>query len=168
MRPGRRFGTGWYGLSGVPRCRIAHWLFGSAVLVGCASGGTQEEAPAGTVASGAAPSDEDGRYFVFAAEFDPVLLATRSAVLLEGYKIRGDYDVVKGSDHVILADKFPTPFDAGTLIRVEIERPEQTSRSGPRTIVRIFTTRRVMSNLEVRGDASEPIFRRIHELLSQG
>lgn len=145
----------------------AAWLLGLALLTGCASGGAQDDAPPGTAASGEAPSDEDGRYFVFAAEFDPVLLATRSAVLQQGFKIRGDYDVVKGSDHVIMADKFPTPFDAGTLIRVEVERPEQAGRSGPRTVVRIFTTQRLMSNLEVRGDASESIFRRIHELLRQ-
>ena len=142
-------------------------IVGALALPGCSSGGSQPEAEPGTVATGEAPSDEEGRYFVFSGEFDQVLLATRSAVLQEGYDIRGDYSVVDGVEHVIHADKFPTPFDAGTLIRVEVEKPGQSNREGPRTVVRVFTTRRIMSNLEVGGDASEAIFRRIHSLLRQ-
>ena len=142
-------------------------ILGSIGLIGCSSGGPQQEAPPGSVASAEAPSDDKGRYFVFSGAFDQVLLATRAAILQEGFDIRGDYDVVEGSSHVIMADKFPTPFDAGTLIRVEVERPEQSTRTGPRTIVRVFTTQRIMSNLEVGGDASEKIFRRIHDLLRQ-
>ncbi len=142
-------------------------ILGAICLSGCASGGSQQDAEPGTVASGEAPSDEKGRYFVFADEFDQVLLATRSALLQEGYEIRGDYSVVDSGQQVIHADKFPTPFDAGTILRVQVERPEQSSREGPRTVVRIFTTRRIMTNLEVGGDASEAIFRRIHSLLRQ-
>lgn len=142
-------------------------ILGALALSGCSSGGSQPEAEPGTAATGEAPSDGEGRYFVFSDEFERVLLATRSAVLQEGYDIRGDYAVVDGGEHVIHADKFPTPFDAGTLIRVEVEKPEQSSREGPRTVVRVFTTRRIMSNLEVGGDASEAIFRRIHSLLRQ-
>jgi hypothetical protein len=148
-------------------CAVPLVILGSIGLSACASGGSQQEAEPGTVASAEAPSDEEGRYFVFSGEFDQVLLATRSAVLQEGYDIRGDYSVVDGGQHVLHADKFPTPFDAGTLIRVEVERPEQSNREGPRTVVRVFTTRRIMSNLEVGGDASEAIFRRIHALLRQ-
>lgn len=142
-------------------------VLGAISLSGCASGGSQQEAEPGTVASAEAPSDEKGRYFVFSGEFDQVLLATRSALLQEGYDIRGDYGVGDGGQHVFHADKFPTPFDAGTILRVEVERPEQSSREGPRSVVRVFTTRRIMSNLEVGGDASEAIFRRIHSLLRQ-
>jgi hypothetical protein len=142
-------------------------ILGVISLSGCASGASEQEAEPGTVASGEAPSDEKGRYFVFSGEFDQVLLATRSALLQEGYDIRGDYDVADGGQHVFHADKFPTPFDAGTILRVQVERPEQSSREGPRTVVRVFTTRRIMSNLEVGGDASEGIFRRIHSLLRQ-
>lgn len=152
----------------IPRLRaVCILLLGAIGMAGCSSGGSQQEAEPGTVASGKAPSDDEGRYFVFSGEFDQVLLATRSAVLQEGYDIRGDYSVVDGGQHVIHADKFPTPFDAGTLIRVVVERPEQSSREGPRTVVRVFTTRRIMSNLEVGGDASEAIFRRIHTILRQ-
>lgn len=146
---------------------VAAVLLAAAALVGCSSGGAPPDTQPGEPQTGEAPSDEEGRYFVFPGEYDHVLLATRSAVLQEGYKIRGDYDVGEGGSHVIIADKFPTPFDAGTLIRVEVERPEQSSRTGPRTVVRVFTTQRIMSNLEVRGDASEGIFRRIHALLRQ-
>jgi hypothetical protein len=147
--------------------RLALLVAGASVLVGCASGGGPSDDPsAGTVASAEAPEDEEGRYAVFSGEYETVVLAARSAVLQQGFKIRGDYDV-DGSNHVIWADKFPTPFDAGTLIRVEIERPGTPGREGPETIVRIFTTQRLMSNLEMRGDASEPIFRRIYALLQQ-
>jgi hypothetical protein len=55
-------------------------ILGAISLSGCASGSSQQEPEPGTVASGEAPSDEKGRYFVFSGEFDQVLLATRSAV----------------------------------------------------------------------------------------
>ena len=151
---------------GAPACRLALLLAGASALAGCASGGGPGDPPAGTVASAEAPADEEGRYAVFDGEFEKVVLLTRSAVLRQGFKIRGDYDV-DGSRHVIRADKFPTPFDAGILIRVEIEKPGAPGRAGPETIVRIFTTNRLMSNLEVRGDASEPIFLGIYALLQQ-
>ncbi|MCZ6477218.1 MAG: hypothetical protein O6851_02750 [Gemmatimonadetes bacterium] len=151
---------------GAPACCLALLMVGVSALAGCASGGGPSDPPAGTVASAEAPADEEGRYAVFNGAYEKIVLVTRSAVLQQGFKIRGDYDV-DGSSHVIRADKFPTPFDAGTLIRVEIEKPGTPGRTGPETTVRIFTTQRLMSNLEVRGDASEPIFRRIYALLQQ-
>jgi hypothetical protein len=145
---------------------ISRIILGALALVGCSSGSSQQEAPPGTVGSSEAPSDEDGRYLTFRGEYDRVLLVTRAAVLYEGYDIRGDYDVLDES-HVILADKFPTPFDVGTTIRVEVEKPVAGRRGGPETIVRIFTTRRIMTDLEVGGDASDAIFRRIYALLQE-
>lgn len=141
-------------------------LLAAVVLTGCASGGSQPEVPPGTVGSSEAPSDEDGRYMTFRGEYDRVLLIARAAVLQEGYEIRGDYSVLEQS-HVILADKFPTPFDVGTTVRLEIEKPVADRRNGPETVVRIFTTRRIMTDLEVGGDASGPIFRRIYALLQE-
>ena len=151
----------------IPVGRINRLLaLGALVLAGCASGSAQQEAPPGTVGSSEAPSDEDGRYLTFRGEYDRVLLVTRAAVLQEGYDIRGDYAVTEGS-HVIVADKFPTPFDVGTTIRVEVQAPPAGLRGGPETIVRVFTTRRIMTDLEVGGDASEAIFRRIYAILQQ-
>jgi hypothetical protein len=128
-------------------CRLAV-LAGS--LAACASTGGMRSQPL-----------EAGETKVYAAALNTVAAAARQAVLAAGLKV----DTVSQPDSLtwmIIAKKGMSLFSYGEVVRVVVQQTPEGA-----VAVRVFTKRRLATNLTAKGDWSKPIFEQLDHILSQ-
>jgi hypothetical protein len=118
---------------------MAHML-----LVGCASAGGMKNAPL-----------EAGVAREFPGSYEAIVRAARDATVQAGLAIDSFTDV-DSSTAMIVAKKGSSLFSYGELVRVVVQRTGQN-----RTAVRVYTKRKLATNVTAKGDYSETIFENI-------
>ena len=111
------------------------------MLGACASTSTMREAPL-----------SEGEERTFDADFEAVIGAAREAVADAGLGIEDAYEV-DDDTFVIIGRARSSAFSYGGYARAVIERVAEG-----RTVVRVFTKRKVATNVTAKGDYSGPIF----------
>lgn len=95
------------------------------------------------------------------AEFDRVLNAARSAVMLADLSIESDQKI-DDNRWMIIGTTGMSLFSYGEIVRVVVEKTSEVT-----TLVRIITKRRLATNITARGDYSSEIFNYIAMKLKQ-
>ncbi len=127
------------------------WLVVALTLsAACASAGGMRTEPV-----------DAGEAKFYAAPLTVVVPATQEAVLSAGL----DVDQVSQPDSLtwmIIAKKGMSLFSWGELVRVVA----QQTPDGSAVVVRVFTKRRLATNITAKGDWSGPIFERLDQILA--
>jgi hypothetical protein len=120
------------------------------IVLACASSGGMRSEPLGA-----------GEAKFYTAPFQTVAPAAREAVREAGL----DVDTVSHPDSLtwmILAKKGGSLFSYGELVRVVVQQTPEGA-----VAVRVFTKRRLATNITARGDWSGPIFEKLDLILAQ-
>lgn len=120
------------------------------IVSACASTGGMRSEPLGA-----------GEAKFYTAPFQTVAPAAREAVRAAGL----DVDTVSHPDSMtwmILAKKSGSLFSYGELVRVVVQQTPEGA-----VAVRVFTKRRLATNITARGDWSGPIFAKLDMILAQ-
>jgi hypothetical protein len=126
---------------------VALWLV---VMSACASAGGMRSEPLSA-----------GETKFYAAPLNAVAPAARLAALATGL----DVDTVAQLDSLtwmIIAKKGMSLFSYGELVRVVVQQTPEGA-----VAVRVFTKRRLATNIAAKGDWSGPIFDRLDHMLAQ-
>jgi hypothetical protein len=91
----------------------------------------------------------------FEGSYDRVLRAARDATVAAGLAI-DSYDQVNAATAVIVGKKGASAFSWGELVRVVVQQTDSAH-----VTVRVYTARRVATNITARGDYSTTIFQNI-------
>jgi hypothetical protein len=110
-------------------------------IVGCASTGGMRDEPL-----------DVGVVREFNRDYATVLRAARSAVMSVGLAIDSDEDL-NDSTAIIVAKRGLHGWSWGELVRIVVQRA-----ANDRTTVRVFSRRRMMTNILAKGDYSVTIF----------
>jgi len=97
----------------------------------------------------------------YAAPLNTVAAAARQAVLAAGL----DVNAVSQPDSLtwmIMAKKGMSLFSYGDLVRVVVQQTPEGA-----VVVRVFTKRRLATNVTAKGDWSGPIFEQLDHILAQ-
>lgn len=128
-------------------CRLAVL---AAIMAACASTGGMRSQPL-----------DAGETKVYAAPLNTVAPAARQAVLAAGL----DVDTVSQQDSLtwmIIGKKGMSFFSYGEVVRVVVQQNPEGA-----VAVRVFTKRRLATNVTARGDWSKPIFDQLDHILAQ-
>lgn len=120
-------------------------------VVGCASAGGIRSEPL-----------DAGEAKVYAAPMTVVVPAVQQAVLAAGL----DVDAVSQPDSatwMIVAKKGMSLFSWGELVRIVV----QPTPDGATAVVRVFTKRRLATNITAKSDWSDTIFEELDHILTQ-
>lgn len=128
-------------------CRLAAL---AAIMAACASTGGMRSQPL-----------DAGETKIYAAPLNTVAPAARQAVLAAGF----DVDTVSQPDSLtwmIIAKKGISLFSYGEVVRVVVQQTPEGA-----VVVRVFTKRRLATNITAKGDWSTPIFDQLDHILAQ-
>lgn len=129
--------------------RVQLKLLAAAILLsGCATSGAMRTSPLG-----------EGIARVFSAELEKVLNAAQESMVEAGLAIE-EVTKVDDNTHLILGTKGLSVFSYGELVRLVVERSAPSE-----TTVRVYTKRRLATNITAKGDYSGAIFSRIESKL---
>ena len=126
----------------------AMWFLASVIWImcfgGCATRNSMLSAPLGA-----------GRSQSFNSAYDTVVKAVRDAVIASGFAI--DTTSEFGNEtFVMVAKKDASGWSWGELVRVTIQGVSEDE-----TIVRVYTARRLATNITARGDWADTVFANI-------
>ncbi|MEJ7811912.1 MAG: hypothetical protein WKG32_15985 [Gemmatimonadaceae bacterium] len=121
----------------------------AALLVALLALATSGCATTGTIRTA---SDDAGTARTFAGEYDRVLTAAREAVVESGFAIE-ETKQLNDSSWYILGKKGMSFASYGELVRVTVQRAGASEAS-----VRVYTQKRVKTNVFAKGDYSKDIF----------
>ena len=121
------------------------------VLSACATTGGMRSAPLA-----------QGTPRTFSAEYDKVLKASREAVVEAGLAIE-EVTKVNEQTWMIIGKKGASGFTWGELVRVVVEQTAPTE-----TTVRVYTQRKLATNITAKGDYSDAILSNIELKLKVG
>ena len=124
------------------------WLLISGIGIicigGCATRTAMLEAPL-----------DAGRSQIFSAEYDRAITASRDALTSSGLDIDEASEVDSGT-FVILARKGASMWSYGELVRLTVQGVSETE-----TEVKVYTRRRLATNVAARGDWANTVFANI-------
>lgn len=123
-------------------------LAASILLYGCATSAGLRTAPI-----------QAGTARIFSGEFEQVLKAAKESMLEVGLSVE---DSTKVNDHtyLIVGSKGLSAFSYGELVRLIVEETDPSEIT-----VRVYTKRRLATNVTAKGDYSKEIFARIESKL---
>ncbi|MBC8230729.1 hypothetical protein H8E77_14365 [bacterium] len=101
-----------------------------------------------------APLDA-GRSQTFSADYDTVVKAARDALMSSGLAI-DDASEVGNKTFVILAKKGTSAWSWGELVRVTVQEVSES-----KTTVRVYTKRKLATNVTAKGDWADTVFSNI-------
>jgi bifunctional ADP-heptose synthase (sugar kinase/adenylyltransferase) len=101
-----------------------------------------------------APLDA-GRAQTFSAGYDTVVKATRDALAASGLTIE-DASEADDKTFVIVAKKATSTWSWGELVRVTVQ-----AESEEKTTVRVYTRRKLATNITAKGDWADTVFTNI-------
>lgn len=123
---------------------VLAWMAVAALAGGCASTGSIKNEPLDAGVSRA-----------FEGSYDHVLRAAREATTAAGLAI-DSYEAVDSTTSVIVAKKGASAFSWGELVRVVVQKTD-----AGHVMVRVYTARRLATNITAKGDYSDTIFQNI-------
>jgi len=112
--------------------------------IGCATTGTMRNA-----------SLDEGIPRTFAASFDLVLKAARESVTQSGLQVE-EVNQLDDETWVIIGKKDASAWSWGELVRVTVQKKSESE-----TLVRVFTKRKLATNITAKGDYSHSILSNI-------
>ena len=101
-----------------------------------------------------APLDA-GRSQTFSSDYDTVVKAARDALMSSGLAI-DDASEVSNKTFVILAKKVSSAWSAGELVRVTVQEVSES-----KTTVRVYTKRKLATNITAKGDWADTVLSNI-------
>ena len=112
--------------------------------IGCATTGTMRNA-----------SLDEGIPRIFTASFDRVLKAARESVTQSGLQVE-EVNQIDNQTWIIIGKKDASAWSWGELVRVTVQKKSESE-----TLVRVFTKRKLATNITAKGDYSQSILSNI-------